>query len=236
MPTLKQIIEESDTPLGRVFDLVIEALIVLSLISFSIETLPGLPESAAAWLRGFEALSVCVFTIEYLLRVCVATPRPAYIFSFFGLVDLAAILPFYLGTGVDLRSIRTLRLLRLFRILKLARYSAAVRRFHRALAMAKEEIILFLTATAILLYLGAVGIYYFESEAQPERFGLVLHCLWWAVATLSTVAYGDVYPVTSGGKVFTCLILLVGLGFVSVPAGLVASALGRARQMEDEGA
>jgi len=151
-------------------------------------------------------------------------------------VDLAAILPFYLGTGVDLRSIRTLRLLRLFRILKLARYSAAVRRFHRALAMAKEEIILFLTATAILLYLGAVGIYYFESEAQPERFGSVLHCLWWAVATLTTVGYGDVYPVTSGGKVFTCLILLVGLGFVSVPAGLVASALGRARQMEDEGA
>jgi len=178
MPTLKQIIEESDTPLGRVFDLVIEALIVLSLISFSIETLPGLPESAAAWLRGFEAFSVCVFTIEYLLRVYVATPRTAYIFSFFGLVDLAAILPFYLGTGVDLRSIRTLRLLRLFRILKLARYSAAVRRFHRALAMAKEEIILFLTATAILLYLGAVGIYYFESEAQPERFGSVLHCLW----------------------------------------------------------
>lgn len=151
-------------------------------------------------------------------------------------MDLAAILPFYLGTGVDLRSIRTLRLLRLFRILKLARYSAAVRRFHRALAMAKEEIILFLTATAILLYLGAVGIYYFESEAQPERFGSVLHCLWWAVATLTTVGYGDVYPVTSGGKVFTCLILLVGLGFVSVPAGLVASALGRARQMEDEGA
>jgi len=77
MPTLKQIIEESDTPLGRVFDLVIEALIVLSLISFSIETLPGLPESAAAWLRGFEAFSVCVFTIEYLLRVYVATPRTA---------------------------------------------------------------------------------------------------------------------------------------------------------------
>lgn len=234
MPTLKQVIEQNDTVLGRTFDLVIQTLIVLSLISFSIETLPNLPESQLRWLRAFEIFSVSVFTIEYLLRVYVAMPRRTYIFSFFGIVDIAAILPFYIGTGVDLRSIRAFRLLRLFRIFKLARYSAAVQRFHRALSIAKEEIVLFLAATLILLYLGAVGIYYFESDAQPEQFGSVFHCLWWAVATLTTVGYGDVYPITVGGRIFTFFILLIGLGVISVPAGLVASALAKARQMEDD--
>jgi voltage-gated potassium channel len=234
MSTLKQVIEQSDTPLGRAFDLFIQALIVLSLISFSIETLPSLSESLLLWLRAFEIFSVIVFTVEYLLRIYVSTPRHTYIFSFFGIVDIAAILPFYIGTGVDLRSIRAFRLLRLFRIFKLARYSAAVQRFHRALSIAKEEIVLFLSATVILLYLGAVGIYYFESDAQPEQFGAVFHCLWWAVATLTTVGYGDVYPITVGGRIFTFFILLIGLGVISVPAGLVASALAKARQMEDD--
>jgi voltage-gated potassium channel len=234
MPTLKEVIEQSDTPLGRAFDLFVQTLIVLSLISFSIETLPKLSESVQLWLRLFEIFSVIVFSIEYLLRVYVAAPRRAYIFSFFGIVDILAILPFYIGTGVDLRSIRTFRLLRLFRIFKLARYSAAVRRFHLALNIAKEEIVLFLGATVILLYLGAVGIYYFESDEQPEQFGSVFHCLWWAVATLTTVGYGDVYPLTVGGRIFTFFMLLIGLGVISVPAGLVASALAKARQLEDD--
>jgi voltage-gated potassium channel len=234
MATLKQVVEESDTPLGRAFDLSIQTLIVLSLISFSIETLPTLSESAQWWLRGFEIFSVIVFSIEYLLRVSVAAPRSRYIFSFFGIIDIIAILPFYIGMGVDLRSIRTFRLLRLFRIFKLARYSAAIRRFHVAIRIAKEEIVLFLGATLILLYLAAVGIYYFESDAQPEQCGSVFHCLWWAVATLTTVGDGDVYPLTVGGRIFTFLILLIGLGVISVPAGLVASALAKARQLEDD--
>jgi len=87
----------------------------------------------------------------------------------------------------------------------------------------------------MLLYFSAVGIYYFENEAQPDKFASVFHSLWWSVATLTTVGYGDVYPVTVGGKVFTFLVLLIGLGIVSVPAGLVASALSKARAMEDVG-
>jgi voltage-gated potassium channel len=232
MSTLKEIVEQSDSRLGRVFDLCIQMLILLSLISFSVETLPGLSATFVLWLRFFEYFSVIVFSIEYLLRVYVATPRRTYVFSFFGIVDLAAILPFLLGTALDLRSLRSLRLLRLFRVFKLVRYSAAVRRFHRALNIAKEEIILYLAATMVLLYLAAVGIYYFESDAQPEEFGSVFHCLWWAVITLTTVGYGDVYPITVGGRIFTFLVLLLGLGVISVPAGLVASALATARQME----
>lgn len=229
---IKRVIEESDTRIGRVFDLSIQALIILSLITFSIETLPDLSPESRSWLRWFEIASVAIFTLEYILRVIVATPTRGYILSFFGVVDLVAILPFYIGTGIDLRSVRAFRLLRLFRIFKLARYSDAVRRFHRALIIAWEELVLFLTGAAIVLFLSGVGIYYFENRAQPDAFASVFHSLWWAVATLTTVGYGDVYPITTGGKIFTFVVLLVGLGIVSVPAGLMASALSKAREME----
>lgn len=91
---------------------------------------------------------------------------------------------------------------------------------------------LFVVVTLMLLYISAVGIYYFENEAQPEVFKSVFHSLWWAVATLTTVGYGDVYPITIGGKVFTFAILMVGLGIVAVPAGLLASALSKVRMEE----
>jgi voltage-gated potassium channel len=232
--TLKQIVEQNEGPFGRALDWTIQGLIVLSLVSFSVETLPNLSETTHNLLHSFELFSVAVFSIEYIVRVFVATPRRAYVFSFFGIIDLLAILPFFVGMAVDLRSIRAFRLLRLFRMLKLARYSAAVRRFHIALRIAREEIILFLGATLILLYVAAVGIYYFEGDAQPAQFGSVFHCLWWGLCTLTTVGYGDVYPITVGGRIFTFFILLIGLGVISVPAGLVASALAKARQLQDE--
>ncbi len=234
MSQLQEIIERVDTRLGRSFDLFIQALILLSLITFSIDTLPHLSATTQAWLRGIEVFCVIVFTIEYVLRVVVSTPRLAYVFSFFGIVDLVSILPFYLAVGVDLRSIRAFRMLRLFRLFKLARYSSAIRRFHVAISIAKEELVLFLCVTLILLYVSAVGIYYFENEAQPEQFASVFHSLWWAVTTLTTVGYGDTYPITVGGRIFTFFILLIGLGVFSVPAGLIASAIAKARQMEDD--
>jgi len=161
-----------------------------------------------------------------------AANRIRYITSFFGLIDLAAILPFYITTGLDLRSLRAVRLLRLFRVLKLARYSKAVQRLHRAFRIAREQIVLFFVVACLLLYFAAVGIYYFENPAQPEVFKSVFHSLWWAVATLTTVGYGDMYPITAGGRVFTFIVLMVGLGVVAVPAGLLASALSQARQEE----
>ncbi|WP_417391300.1 ion transporter [Gimesia sp.] len=233
LPWLKQIIEDSDTKSGRAFDLAIQTIIVVSLISFSIETLPDLSEESRATLHVIEIISVIIFTVEYLARVLVASDKSGFIFSFFGIIDLLAILPFYLSTGLDLRSLRSFRLLRLVRILKLARYSAAAKRFHRAFLIAKEELALFLFASLIVLYLAAVGIYHFENPAQPEEFSSVFHSLWWAVSTLTTVGYGDIYPVTAGGKMFTFCILVVGLGIVSIPAGLVASALSKARELED---
>lgn len=233
MPTLREIVEKSDTRSGRAFDLSIQTLIVFSLVSFSIETLPNIPAPARPWLHGFEIFCVVVFTIEYILRAALARPHRRYILSFFGIIDLAAILPFYLASGFDLRSIRAFRLLRLFRIFKLARYSRAVRRFHCALIIAREELVLYFVASMILLYLASVGIYYCEHEAQPEAFSSVFDGIWWAIVTLTTVGYGDVYPITAGGRIFTFVVLVIGLGIVAVPAGLVASALGKARELEE---
>lgn len=233
-PTLKEIVKRDDTPAGRIFDLIVMAIVVVSLLGFSLETLPDLSETTRARLLWLELATVIWFSVEYGLRLWVATPRRSYALSFFGLVDLLAILPYFLALGIDARALRSLRLLRLVRILKLARYSAAARRFHRALRMAKEEIALYLAAILILLYLAAVGIHQCESELQPEAFGSIFHCLWWAVVTLTTVGYGDVYPITPGGRLFTFLMLLVGLSVISVPAGIVAAALSRARAMEDE--
>jgi len=231
----KAIVDGTDTRLGRAFDLTIQVLIVVSLVSFTLETLPGLSAGQRSVLRIVEVFCVLVFTIEYVSRLLTADRKIGFATSFFGVIDLASILPFYLSLGFDLRSVRAFRLLRLFRIFKLARYNEAVRRFHRAIIIAKEEIILFGVVAFILLYLAAVGIYHFEHEAQPDKFASVFHSLWWATATLTTVGYGDVYPVTVGGRCFTFLVLLVGLGIVSVPAGLVASALSKAREIEDGG-
>jgi len=230
---LKEIIEGRDTRLGQSFDLGIQALIVVSLLAFSIETLPDLSPTTIRVLQFIEFATVAIFTAEYLLRLFVAENRLGFALSFFGIIDLLAILPFYLAVGVDLRSLRAFRLLRLFRVFKLVRYSKAIQRFHRAFLIAREELVLYFSVTLLLLFLAAVGIYHFEHSAQPEAFPSIPHSLWWAVATLTTVGYGDVYPITPGGQFFTFCMLLVGLGIVAVPAGLVASALSKARELED---
>ncbi len=233
MLTLKQIIEKRDTTTGRLFDYVIQVLIVVSLVSFSVETLPGLSGKARDILRFIEVSTVALFSVEYIARITVATNKRKYMFSFFGILDLLAILPFYISTGIDLRAVRAFRMLRLIRILKFARYSKAARRFHHAFILAKEELVLFLFVTMILIYLAGVGIYYFENPAQPKAFASIFHSLWWAISTLTTVGYGDIYPITVGGKVFTFIILIIGLGIVSVPAGVLASALAKAREMDE---
>jgi voltage-gated potassium channel len=232
--TLKHIIERHDTVADCTFDLAIQALIMVSLITFSVETLSDLSLATHSFLHTVKLLTVVVFTAEYILRVDVADQKIRFITSFFGIIDLLAILPFYIASGIDLRSMRAFRLLRLFGIFKLARYSVAVRRFHRAFLIAKEEIFLFFCVTVILLFLAAVGIYYFEHQEQPESFQSVFHSLWWADATLTTVGYGDVYPITTGGRLFTFFVLLIGLGIVSVPAGLVSAALPKVREFDDE--
>ena len=217
---------------GRL-EVALQALIVLSLLALAFETLPTLTDWQRSALHWFEVGSVAIFTVEYLARVWLTKPWRRYVFSFFGLIDLVSILPFYLALGMGSEQLRALRLLRLFRILKLARYNTAMLRFYRALVLAREELMLFGAMALVLLYVAGVGVYHFEHAAQPKVFASAFDGMWWALCTLTTVGYGDVYPITLGGKLFTFLILIIGLGVIAVPVGLVASALTLAREQID---
>ncbi len=234
---LKIIVNGTDTWEGRAFDWAIIVLIFYAIAAFAYGTMPTLSENARKFLWISEIVITALFTLEYILRFYLAERKRDYSFSFYGIIDFVAILPFYLdlllGAEVAvLRSFRALRLLRIFRLLKIVRYNRAADRLLKA-SESKEEFTLFFFTTLILLFISAAGIYYFEHPEQPEKFSSILHSLWWAVVTLTTVGYGDVYPITLGGRIFTFIILLIGLGVVAAPAGLIASALSKVREMED---
>lgn len=131
-----------------------------------------------------------------------------------------AIHHFYLGTAIDLR---TLRLMRIARPLKLARYNLAIQRFGKALYIVKEELIIFTLSSFVIVFLAVVGIYHFEHMAQPEVYRSIFDCLWWAITSLTTVGYGGIYPISTGGRVFTFIVLMVGLSLIAVPTGIVVS-------------
>lgn len=227
---IKRMLDDTDHISGRIFSHVVHAMIIISLIEFSYSTLPQLSIDVIHILRIFETGIVIFFTIEYLLRIAFAENKLKFICSFYGVIDLLAILPFYIYAGLDLRSIRIFRLFLLLRIFKLFKYNKAINRLYRAVKIIREELLLFSFLVIIMIYLSAVGIYYCERIAQPEQFKSVFHCLWWAVITLTTVGYGDMYPITLGGKMFTFAILILGLSVVAIPTGLLASALSQVRE------
>ncbi len=229
---IEKIVESRDTKAGLYFDYAIQFLILLSVLAFTIETIPDLEQSTQDFLNTFEFICIIIFSAEYLFRIYIAEKKLKFIFSFYGIIDLLAILPFYLSFGFDLRSARILRFLRLFRLVKLVRYNKAMNRFAVAFRLIREELIMFSVVSLILIYLSAVGIYYFENSVQPESFSSIFSSLWWSVVTLTTVGYGDVVPITVGGRIFTFLILMIGLGIIAIPSGMISSALTEARNLE----
>lgn len=204
-------------------DITMIGIILLSMIVYSISTISNLSEKTVQLLELMEVGFVLIFTIEYAARIYLAKQKLKYIFSFYGLVDLISILPFYLGLFFDSHFIKSLRLLRIFRIFKLLHYSRTLRNFELTFRNYKKEFLVFSILSVIIFYMAAVGIYQFEHAVQPEAFSSVFDAMWWAVATLTTVGYGDVYPVTTGGKIFTAAILIIGLGIIAIPAGIIAA-------------
>jgi len=234
---IRRILETQETPAGRWVDGLIQCLILFSLVCFSLETLPSIGPRFREFLTYSEVIVVLIFTVEYILRVATTEKPLKYIFSFLGIIDLLAILPYYLTIGIDLRAVRIFRILRIIRFFKLPKYNKAIRRMQTAFRLAREDLVMFSAVAFILFYVSAVGIYYFEHEAQPEAYASVFHSMWWSVVTLTTVGYGDIYPVTAGGRIFTFFILMLGLGIVALPSGILASALSQARRemsREDE--
>ena len=219
---------------SRIFDLFILSLIVVNVMALVFGTVQEIYFLAPMAFEYFEIFSVIVFSIEYLLRIwcCVESPRfqgaiqgrLRYIFSFLGLVDLVAILPFYLPfVAADYRFFRAVRLFRLFRLFKLVRYSIALASLESVVTKRKEELISTLLILFLLLLCASSMMYYVESEAQPNAFPNIPMTMWWGVATLTTVGYGDVYPITALGKLLGAVVAVLGIGIFALPAGIMGA-------------
>jgi len=217
-----------ETKFADKFEKFIQLLILVSVVNFSIQTLPDLSSEFLRILNMLEYFSITIFSIEYVLRIFTSKNPFKFIFSFFGLIDLIAILPFYVSLGMDLKSLRAVRLFRLLRLLKFLRYHDTLSNLKQSLDDVKRELFLFSFATVLLIYFSSVGIYFFENESQPDAFSSIFAAMWWSVATLTTVGYGDIYPITTGGKIFSTFIVFIGLGLVAIPTGIVASSLTKA--------
>jgi len=210
---------------GRRVALILHGIIILSAFAIALETLRDLPAGLRLALQYFEFFVLAVFVAEYLLRLTCSERPLRYAFSLWGIVDLLACLPALALLQPQWQAVRTLRLIRLVRLLKLFRSSSALDRLTRAFLEVRGELAVFLILASLVLYVSAVGIYIFEHDAQPEAFSSIPKSLWWAVASFTTVGYGDLYPITTGGRIFTAFVLFIGLGVVAVPAAIVTTAL-----------
>jgi voltage-gated potassium channel len=224
--------EDGDIP-STIFDVSIILLIVLNVIAVTASSFNSFQSAHNVLLHRFEVTSVIIFTIEYLLRVWTAAykfpeskhPYCKYIFSAGAVIDLAAILPFYLPfvTGVDLRFLRILRLLRMFRIFKLGRYSESMAIIGRVMKKEKEKLITTVVLTIIMIFMASTVMYYVENPAQPEVFTDIIETTWWSIATFTTIWLGDIYPITIAGKICGGVISLLGIMLIALPSGIICS-------------
>src|SRR5215207_6485722 len=226
---LHNIVFESETRAGRIFDVTVIVLIVLSVATVILESVRGVRDIFGPELEVAEWVFTVLFTFEYILRL-VSVKRPVrYAFSFYGLVDLLAILPTYLslfipGTQFFL-TIRLLRLLRIFRILKLSEYSSASRIITSALVASRKNIFVFLVAVVTIVTV--VGSLMYAVEGEENGFTDIPTSIYWAIVTLTTVGYGDLSPKTALGKFFASVVMIMGYGIIAVPTGIVTAELAR---------
>lgn len=225
---------QSTTLTGKLIDWFLMTLIAVNVIAVIMETEPWFHQMFEPYLFRLEVFSVIIFTIEYFLRLWSCPENPAYknvpekitrlkySVTPMAIIDLIAILPFYLAflTNIDLRFLRVLRLLRIF---KLTRYSEAMTTLLKVL---KDEINSFAAAIFIMIVImiiAASGIFLVEHDDQPNVFGSIPQSMWWSIVTLTTVGYGDIYPISVLGKIFAALIMVAGVGLVALPTGILAS-------------
>lgn len=231
---------------SKIFDWSIMILIALSIISIILESFANIYEKYHSVFQVFEVITVVVFTIEYLLRIWTADllfpeakhPHLKYIFSFMAIIDLLAILPFYVPfISADLRFLRMMRLFRLFRLLrvfKLGRYFEALQIIVKVIKTSGPQLIMSVVICFFVMLFSAIIMYTVENPVQPEQFPNVISSLWWAICTLTTVGYGDVYPITHVGRFFASLISLVGIGIIAIPTGIIAAGFNQVITREKE--
>jgi voltage-gated potassium channel len=228
-----QVAQEGDTA-SRVFDITILVLIFLNVTAVIAGSVEPVQERMGSFLRWFEIISVLIFTVEYLARLWSCAVDPRFEDGFRGrlrlafrpmsLIDLLAILPFYLPfLGIDLRSVRVLRLLRILRVAKAGRYYSSLNLIRYVFRTKKEELILTSAIMGLLLVISSSVLYYCENPVQPDVFSSIPATMWWAVATLTTVGYGDMYPVTLLGKLCAGVIAILGIGMFALPTGILGA-------------
>jgi voltage-gated potassium channel len=217
------VIFEAETPAGRGFDVALLVLILLSVLAVLLESVAGLRADYGRELRWLEWAITLLFTLEYLLRLWVVRRPLAYAWSFFGVVDLLAILPTYLSLAIpgaqSLLVIRALRLLRVFRILKLVHFLGEAQVLQRALRASGRKITVFLvTVLTLVLVIGAVM---YLVEGPENGFTSIPESMYWAIVTMTTVGYGDIAPRTLPGKLLASLVMIIGYAIIAVPTGIV---------------
>ena len=224
---LHEVIFEADTPGGKLFDVVLLVLILLSVLVVLLESVQVVADRYARELRIAEWVFTALFTVEYVLRVLSVRRKSRYIMSFFGIVDLLAVLPTYFSLLIpgyqSLAVIRALRLVRVFRVLKLARFVSESQVLLTALKASRAKITVFLLAVVILVV--NIGALMYLIEGGENGFTNIPESIYWAVVTMTTVGYGDIAPGTVLGKMFATVVMILGYGIIAVPTGIVGGEL-----------
>ena len=222
---LYQVVFESDTPAGRIFDIVVIAAILLSVAAVMVDSVESVAKRHGALLNRLEWMFTILFTIEYLARLsCIERPL-RYATSFFGIVDLVAVLPTYLAVlfpeAQVLIDVRILRLLRCFRIFKLTAYLSEFRHLGRAMANSMRKILVFLAVVIMVVLI--VGTLMYVIEGPKHGFTSIPKAIYWAISTITTVGYGDIVPRTELGRALASIVMLIGWGILAVPTGIVTA-------------
>ncbi len=211
---------------NKLFEKIIYYTIILNLIAMVIESEPNLDQRFLVFLEYFEHLSILIFLLEYIIRTIDSyQKKKSYNKSFFGVIDLFSILPFFFQSilSFDGRFIRVIRLFSISRILKLGKFNKSFELLGKGIHNVKRELYLTFFIAFVMLFFSATGIYYLENPQQPDRFSSIINSFWWAVASLTGVYFKDIFPITLGGKIFGTIISLIGVGVVAVPTGIISA-------------
>lgn len=223
---LHEIIYEADTPVGKIFDLVLLILILASIVFVMLESIDEFDKKYHTFLDIAEWVVTILFSTEYVLRIISVKKPKEYIFSFYGIIDLLSTIPKYLSYFVlgsqSLVAFRALRLLRVFRILKLTRYIGESTNLMRALKASRAKISVFLFFVLILCVILGTVMYLVESE-EGSGFTSIPRSIYWAIVTLTTVGYGDIAPITALGQLIASMIMILGYGIIAIPTGIVTA-------------
>jgi voltage-gated potassium channel len=219
---------------SKVFDYFILSLILVNCLCIILQSIKQYNEKYANLFYLIEVFSVVIFSLELALRIWSITEddkykkpingRIRFVFSLGAIIDILAIMPFYLSfLAIDLRFIRVFRLLRILRLFKVARYIHALDIITNVFKKRKEHLFITILLLVFMLVISSTLMYYIENSAQPDRFSSIPETMWWGVATLTTIGYGDMYPITIMGKVLGSIISIIGIGLFALPTGILAS-------------